>query len=81
MQYTDRELRNRISQDERLKLFSDVSQNAIEMTSTSKTVEVPDHLVRREINPDEPDPYVTTDFLIQQFGYPSDPTNLKGGIW
>lgn len=81
MQYTDRELRNRISQDERLKLFSDVSQNAIEMMSTSKTVEVPDHLVRREINPDEPDPYVTTDFLIQQFGYPSDPTNLKGGIW
>ena len=81
MQYTDRELRNRISQDERLKLFANVSQNAIEMTSPNKLVEVEDYLVHQDVDPDMPDPYETMDAMIQMFGYPSDIHNIEGGKW
>ena len=79
MKYTDRELRNRISQDERLKLFSNVSKNAIEMTTPTKIVEVDDSLVQRYVDPDEPNPYVTAQAYIDQFGFPPDPTMFRRG--
>lgn len=56
MTYTDRDLRAKISQDERLRLFENVSQNAIRMDSPTKEVEVEDRLIQQEIDPDMPDP-------------------------
>ena len=75
MEYTDRELRDRISQDERLNLFSNVSQNAIEMAVPSRMVTVPDDAVQRYVDPDEPNPYVTAQAYVEQFGWP-DPSQF-----
>ena len=71
MEYTDRELRSKISQDERIRLFENVSQNAIEMTDSVKEVEVDNRLIDMEVDPDLPDPVQTTFNVIQQFGYPT----------
>ena len=79
MRYTDRQLRDKISQDERMKLFSNVSQNAIEMSTPSKLVEVPDDQVRRFVDPDEPDPYLTAQAYVEQFGFPADPESFMRG--
>ena len=67
--YTDRELRSKISQDERLRLFENVSDNAIEMSEPTKDVEVEDRLVNVEIDPDMPDPVETIDKVNQYWGF------------
>lgn len=54
--YTDRELRTRISNEERLRLFSDVSSAGIEMTEQYEKHEAP---VPKSsyVNPSAPDPF------------------------
>lgn len=69
--YTDRELRSKISQDDRLALFQNVSNNAIEMTTPTKDVEVEDRLVKVDIDPDMPDPIETIDKVNHQWGFQS----------
>lgn len=70
MTYTDRELRSKISQNERMSLFENVSNNAIEMTDPVKEVDVDSRLIDVEVDPDMPDPVQTTFNVNQQFGYP-----------
>jgi len=61
MTYTDRELRSRISQEERLRLFKNVSDKAIEMFAPEQDVEIEDGLLKRDIDPDLPDPLEVTE--------------------
>lgn len=68
--YTDRDLRAKISNDERLRLFNNVSENAIELSAPVKEVEVADALVDRAIDPDMPDPYQVVHNVNQVWGYP-----------
>ena len=68
--YTDRELRSKISQNERLRLFENVSNNAIEMTSTVKEIDVDDRLINMEIDPDMPDPVQVVSNVNSHFGFP-----------
>lgn len=70
MKYTDRELRSKISQDERIRLFDNVSNNAIEMTTPNKEIEVDNALVDIEVDPDTPNPYDVVSSVNNQFGYP-----------
>lgn len=70
MTYTDRDLRAKISNEERLTLFQNVSENAIAMTEPVKTMEVSDLLIERDIDPDMPDPYKVSDAVNQAWGYP-----------
>ena len=53
--YTDRELRTRISNEERLKLFSDVSASGIEMTQAYEEHDAPVPKPKF-VNPNMPDP-------------------------
>lgn len=70
MTYTDRDLRSKISQDERLRLFQNVSNNAIEIQNPIKEVDVPDYLVTRDVDPDMPDPYQVMASVNRQWGIP-----------
>lgn len=45
MTYTDRELRSKITQDERLKLFTNTSADSILMTQPTQDIEVKDELI------------------------------------
>jgi hypothetical protein len=62
--YTDRELRSRISNDERLRLFSNVTDMGIEMHEPVEEHEAP---VPPEtyVNPSAPDPYEVADTVAQ----------------
>jgi hypothetical protein len=57
MTYTDRDLRAKISQQERFDLFKNVSENAIAMSSPSRKVDVPAYFTEKDLDPDRPDPY------------------------
>lgn len=70
MTYTDRALRAKISNEERMNLFQNVSQNAIEITTPELEREVPDHLVHKEVDPDAPDPYQVTAAVNAKYGFP-----------
>ena len=70
MKYTDRDLRSKISQDERIRLFENVSNNAIEMTESVKDVDVDARLLDIDVDPDLPDPVQVNFSVNQQFGYP-----------
>ncbi len=70
IEYTDRELRSKISQDERLKLFQNVSNNAIEMKDPVKEVDVDDCIVEKEVDPDAPNPLDVMTNVNNQWGYP-----------
>lgn len=65
--YTDRELRARIPNSERLRLFSDVSANGLEMTK-----EFEEHLAPQPkpkyVNPSEPDPIEVMNEVVRHFG-------------
>lgn len=69
-EYTDRELRSRISNEERLQLFKNVSENAVLSSVEYYEQEEPDHLIRREVDPDMPDPVQTILSLNEAFGNP-----------
>lgn len=70
MTYTDRDLRSKISQAERLRLFENVSTNAIEIDQPVKSVEVSDAYKKIDIDPDMPDPFVVTNNVNRVLGYP-----------
>lgn len=70
MTYTDRDLRSKISQDDRLKLFENVSGNAIEMTAPTCMHDVDAALVQQDIDPDAPDPYQVISNVNQVWGVP-----------
>ena len=72
--YTDRELRSRISHAKRLAIFKDMTENAILLTDATKGVEVPDHLIHHEEDPDRPDPAETI-YAVNQYLYGTS-TNL-----
>lgn len=63
--YEDRELRAKISQEERFRLFNNVS--GIEMTEPMETRDVDIRYAKYETNPDAPDPYDTAMNVAQQF--------------
>lgn len=65
--YTDRELRTRISNEERLRLFSDVSATGIEMTQAYEEHEAPVP-VEKYVNPSAPDPVDVMNEVIKHFG-------------
>ena len=69
-EYTDRQLRSRISNEERLELFKNVSENAIHMTDVVKEMEVADNLVKREEDPDQPDRVESIMNVNQVLGVP-----------
>ena len=56
-EYEDRDLRSKISQEERLKLFQNV--DGIEMTKEVEEHEVDQKFIKIDSNPDLPDPYET----------------------
>lgn len=62
--YSDRELRARISNEERLRLFSDVLENGIEMHDPIEEHDAP---VRQStyVNPSGPDPREVGDTVVQ----------------
>ena len=68
--YTDRDLRAKISNDERLALFQNVSDNAIPIHEPTKSMEVSDLLVARDIDPDMPDPYKVSEAVNRAWGNP-----------
>lgn len=70
MTYTDRDLRAKISNDERLALFQNVSDNAIPIHEPTKSMEVSDLLVARDIDPDMPDPYKVSEAVNRAWGNP-----------
>lgn len=55
--YTDRELRAKISQKERLDLFKNVSDNAIPLSESQAQIDVPDFVTEKDLDPDRPNPY------------------------
>lgn len=64
--YTDRELRSRISNAERLKLFSDVSSAGIEMVKDYEEHEAPVPKPKY-VNPSEPDPIEVMNEVVKYF--------------
>lgn len=68
--YTDRDLRAKISNDERLALFQNVSENAIPIHEPTKSMEVSELLVARDIDPDMPDPYKVSEAVNRAWGNP-----------
>jgi hypothetical protein len=70
MTYTDRDLRSKISQKERLRLFENVSANSIEIDTPVKSMEVSDEYRKQNIDPDMPDPFEVQKHVNQVLGYP-----------
>ena len=70
IQYTDRDLRSKISQDERLKLFNNVSNNSIEINTPILEKDVPDQMINQEIDPDMPDPIEVKMRANDNWGFP-----------
>lgn len=70
MIYTDRDLRAKISNDERLRLFNNVSDNAFAMTQPVASFDVPDASVIREVDPDMPDPLEVMNDVNRRWGFP-----------
>ena len=62
--YTDRELRARISNEERMKLFSNVCENGILMQHAVEEHEAPEP-VSTYVNPSAPDPVAVADTVVQ----------------
>ena len=71
IEYTDRDLRSKISQEERLRLFKNVSDNAIAINTPTIEREVEDYLIEREVDPDMPDMVDVIDRVNQTWGFPS----------
>jgi hypothetical protein len=65
--YEDRELRNRISQEERIRLFENIK--GIEMTNEFETHDVDVRYLKTDINPDAPNPYDVAMNVSQQMLY------------
>ena len=65
--YSDRELRMRITNDERMRLFADVSSIGIEMQEAFETHEAPVPETTY-VNPSAPDPYEVMNTVAQYFG-------------
>ena len=70
-EYTDRDLRSKISQAERLRLFQNVSDNAIGMTTSILEMDVDDYLVHQDIDPDMPNPVDVISAANARWGFPS----------
>ena len=69
-EYEDRDLRAKISQDERLNLFNTVE--GLEMTKPNQEHYVPEKYLPKNTNPDSPDPYNTTmEYVRMKHGMPS----------
>ena len=51
----DSDLRQRVTQAERIKLFKNVAENSLELTDTELTMEIDDATIPKEYNPDAPD--------------------------
>lgn len=62
--YEDRDLRCKISQDERLRLFENVT--GITMTQEFEMHPIDDKYIIQDDNPDRPDPYEVADAVVQR---------------
>lgn len=69
--YPDRYLRMRISNDQRFRLFKNVSENSLRMTESQEIHEVSDAYLIQKRDPDEPDPFLAAAFANERLGFPT----------
>lgn len=68
--YPDRDLRMKISNETRLRLFENVSEDSIWLTQPEDIIEVSDSYMIRKVDPDAPDPFVAMEFANARLGFP-----------
>lgn len=71
IEYTDRDLRAKISQKERLKLFENVSEGSFQISTPTMDFEVPEEFIEKDTDPDMPDPIEVISSVNNHWGFPT----------